>query len=66
MTDSKGIKTPFSTSEKLKRNEGAKFHDPTLYRSVIGSLQYAVLTRPELAFYVNKLSQFMSNPRQSH
>ncbi|KAH9718448.1 hypothetical protein KPL71_022235 [Citrus sinensis] len=54
------------TSEKLKRNEGAKFHDPTLYRSVIGSLQYAVLTRPKLAFSVNKLSQFMSDPRHSH
>ncbi|KAH9714143.1 reverse transcriptase Ty1/copia-type domain-containing protein [Citrus sinensis] len=66
MANCKGIDTPFSTSEKLKRNEGAKFHDPTFYRSVIGSLQYAVLTRPELAFYVSKLSQFMSNPRQSH
>ncbi|KAH9718454.1 hypothetical protein KPL71_022239 [Citrus sinensis] len=32
----------------------------------LGSLQYAVLTRPKLAFSVNKLSQFMSDPRQSH
>ncbi|KAH9667020.1 retrovirus-related pol polyprotein from transposon RE1 [Citrus sinensis] len=66
MTDCKGIETPFSTSEKLKKGVGNKFHDPTLYRSVIGSLQYAVLTMPELAFSVNKLSQFMSDPRQPH
>ncbi|KAH9783576.1 reverse transcriptase Ty1/copia-type domain-containing protein [Citrus sinensis] len=66
MADCKGIETLFSTSEKLRRNEGARFHDPTLYRSVIGSLQYAVLTRPELAFSVNKLNQYMSDPRQPH
>ncbi|KAH9718722.1 hypothetical protein KPL71_022333 [Citrus sinensis] len=66
MTDCKGIETPFSTSEKLKKDVGNRFHDPTLYRNVIGSLQYAVLTRPELAFSVNKLSQFMSDPRQPH
>ncbi|KAH9713982.1 putative leucine-rich repeat receptor-like protein kinase [Citrus sinensis] len=66
MADCKGIETHFSTFEKLRRNEGARFHDPTLYRSVIGSLQYAVLTRPELAFSVNKLSQYMSDPRQPH
>ncbi|KAH9696050.1 retrovirus-related pol polyprotein from transposon RE1 [Citrus sinensis] len=66
MTGCKEIETPFSTSKKLKRNEGARFHDPTLYRSVIGSLQYAVLTRPELAFSVNKLSQYMFDPRQPH
>ena len=66
MASCKGIETPFSTSEKLRRDEGARFHDPTLYRSVIGSLQYAVLTRPELVFSVNKLSQYMSDPRQPH
>ncbi|KAH9671758.1 retrovirus-related pol polyprotein from transposon RE1 [Citrus sinensis] len=66
MIDCKGIETPFSTSEKLKKDVGNRFHDPTLYRSIIGSLQYAVLTKPELAFSVNKLSQFMSDPRQPH
>ena len=66
MSDCKGIESPFSTTEKLKKNEGEKFHDPTLYRSVIGSLQYATLTRPELAYSVNKLSQYMSDPRQPH
>lgn len=62
MSDCKSIDTPFSTSEKLKKSKGAKFYDPTLYRSVIGSLQYAVLTRPELVYSVNKLSQFKSDP----
>ena len=66
MSNCKGIESPFSTTEKLKKNEGEKFYDPTLYRSVIGSLQYAILTRPELAYSVNKLSQYISDPRQPH
>ncbi|KAH9648851.1 hypothetical protein KPL70_025766 [Citrus sinensis] len=66
MTDCKGIETPFGTFKKLKKDVGNRFHNPTLYRSVIGSLQYAVLTKPELVFSVNKLSQFMSDLRQPH
>ena len=66
MSNCKGIDSPFSTIEKLKKNEGEKFHDPTPYRSIIGSLQYTILTRPKLAYSVNKLSLYMSDPRQPH
>jgi len=40
--------------------------DPTLYRSVVGALQYAMLTRPEISFAVNKVCQFMAKPFDSH
>ena len=66
MENCKGIESPFSTAEKLKKGEGTKLDNPLFYRSVVGSLQYAVLTRPELAYSVNKLSQYLSDPRQSH
>ncbi|KAH9726247.1 retrovirus-related pol polyprotein from transposon RE1 [Citrus sinensis] len=66
MENYKGIESPFSTTEKLKKGEGTKLDNPSFYRSVVGSLQYAVLIRPELAYSVNKLSQYMSDPRQSH
>lgn len=66
MSNCKGIESLFSTVEKLKKNEGTKFHDPTLYKSVIDNLQYVVLIRPELAFSANKFSQFMSSPKQPH
>jgi histone deacetylase 1/2 len=40
--------------------------DPTLYRSIVGALQYATMTRPDIAFSVNKVCQFMANPLESH
>lgn len=62
----KGIESLFSTTEKLKKSEGTRLDNPSFYRSFVGNLQYIVVTRPELAYSVNKLSQYMSHPRQSH
>ncbi|KAH9769757.1 retrovirus-related pol polyprotein from transposon RE2 [Citrus sinensis] len=36
---------------------GYYLEDPTHYRSIVGGMQYLILTRPEIAFAVNKLSQ---------
>ncbi|XP_020688306.1 uncharacterized protein LOC110103801 [Dendrobium catenatum] len=36
------------------------------YRKIIGSLQYLTLTRPDIAFAVNALSQHMHDPAPSH
>jgi hypothetical protein len=40
--------------------------DPHLYRQLIGSLMYLVNTRPDICYAVSVLSQFMSQPRQTH
>lgn len=37
-----------------------------MFRSIIGALQYITLTRPDLSFAVNKLSQFMHQPTELH
>ncbi|KAH9764049.1 retrovirus-related pol polyprotein from transposon RE1 [Citrus sinensis] len=62
MLDSKGCNTPMSVADKLYKDKGKLFENPSLYRSVIGSLQYVTLTRPDIAFTVNKLSQFLAAP----
>nr|KYP38385.1 hypothetical protein KK1_040368 [Cajanus cajan] len=53
MDDSRGISTPMVGGQQLAK-EGTLFDDPTLYRSVVGALQYATITRPEIAFSVIK------------
>ncbi|CAJ2668892.1 unnamed protein product [Trifolium pratense] len=66
MLESNPISTPMMSTCKLSKVGSDKFHDPSLYRSVVGSLQYATITRPEIAYAVNKVCQFMSNPLDSH
>ena len=66
MLECNSINTHMVSSCKLSKIGSDTFSDPSLYRSVVGSLQYATITRPEIAYYVNKVCQFMSNPRESH
>jgi hypothetical protein len=36
------------------------------YREIIGSLMYAVLTRPDIAYAVHRLAQYVENPLPHH
>ncbi|XP_022152361.1 uncharacterized protein LOC111020104 [Momordica charantia] len=38
----------------LSARGGERFHDPHLYRSIVGSLQYATVTHQEISYSVNK------------
>ncbi|KAL8159823.1 hypothetical protein V2J09_001360 [Rumex salicifolius] len=66
MTDCKPVSTPLNASTRLTRNSGTILASPTEYRMLLGSLQYLSLTRPDVAFAVNKLSQFMHSPTTDH
>ena len=61
MSNCKPVASPLSTSEKLSVHEGTPLgaKDATNYRSVVGALQYLTLTRPDIAFPVNKVCQFL-------
>ncbi|KAF9661033.1 hypothetical protein SADUNF_Sadunf19G0025900 [Salix dunnii] len=55
-----------STTCHLSATEGTKFSDPTLYRQVVGSLQYLAFTRPDLSFAIHRVSKFMHEPLEPH
>lgn len=66
MSGANHINSPMVANCKLSKFGSDTLPDPHLYRSVVGALQYATLTRPEIAYSVNKVCQFMANPLESH
>lgn len=45
--------TPMISGSKHTKNGADYMDDPT--RSIVGALQYATLTRPEISFAINKV-----------
>uniref|UniRef100_A0A2N9HU77 Reverse transcriptase Ty1/copia-type domain-containing protein n=1 Tax=Fagus sylvatica TaxID=28930 RepID=A0A2N9HU77_FAGSY len=66
MHEAKPVSSPMSSSTVLSKFGGTALSDPSTYRSIVGSLQYLSLTRPDLAFAVNKVCQYMSHPTEDH
>jgi hypothetical protein len=62
----KPVSTLMAASTIHNQFEGSTMVDTTLYRSTVGSLQYLSLTRSDIAFTVNKVSQFMQEPCDTH
>nr|XP_043639756.1 uncharacterized mitochondrial protein AtMg00810-like [Erigeron canadensis] len=58
----------FPMEQNLKLDQCSEGHkvDATLYRRLIGRLLYLQATRPDIAYAVNILSQFVSDPREDH
>jgi hypothetical protein len=68
MKHCKPVMTPLSTSERLSVEDGTWLGevDSTRYKSIVGALQYLTLTRPDLAYLVNKVCQFLHAPTTVH
>lgn len=66
MHSSKPLSILMATTGSLTALDGALFEYPTLYRSVVGSLQYLSFTRSDLAFAVNRVYQYKQTPRVPH
>ncbi|CAL1396854.1 unnamed protein product [Linum trigynum] len=58
--------TPMEQNLKLRQSDGEPLADGTTYRSVVGSLIYLTYFRPDIAYAVQVVSQYMSSPRTSH
>ena len=66
LQDSSPVNTPLEVNTKYRRDEGDLLADPTLYRRLVGSLNYLTITRPDISFAVQQVSQFMQTPRHLH
>jgi hypothetical protein len=64
--DIKPVATPMDPIIKLNDTDGDLLPDPTLYRTIVGKLIYLTITRPDLSFAAQALSQFSHSPRTSH
>ncbi|KAK6120480.1 hypothetical protein DH2020_045773 [Rehmannia glutinosa] len=65
MEDSPSAKTPVDLSLHLAKNRGEPVSQLE-YARVIGSLMYLTHARPDIAYAVSVVSQFMHNPKDVH
>lgn len=56
---------PANFTSKLS-HVGDLFFDPGIYKKVLGSLQYATITRPNMEHAVNRVCQYMHSPTTLH
>ncbi|CAM8953872.1 unnamed protein product [Rhodiola kirilowii] len=45
---------------------GKPMSNPSMYRHIVGSLQYGAITRPDIAYAVNLVCQFLHAPTEDH
>lgn len=64
--NSKPTNVPMDPKLKLNNHDGPLLTDPSQYRRLVGRLLYLTLSRPDIAFAVHKLSQYISQPRLPH
>lgn len=62
---SHGVATPMTSITSLFQNLGSSI-DENNYRRIIGKLQYLSFMRPDIAYIVNRLSQFMYKLMKVH
>ena len=68
MLDCAPMPTPMSHSSRLSSTDSVHLNEEesSTYHRLIGRLIYLTNTRPDIAFSVNNLSQFISSPTKHH
>ncbi|XP_028072319.1 uncharacterized protein LOC114274560 [Camellia sinensis] len=66
MANCKPCNSPSSVKPSLSSDSHIPFSQPKLYRSIVGSLQYLMITRPDLSLSVNQACQHMHAPTVGH
>ena len=66
LEDSKPISTPTIIGHKMSKNDDSAKVNQTMYKSMIGKLQYIVHNRPNIALFVEIVAIFSTNPKENH
>lgn len=54
--------SPMVSGKQFVEEQGDALHNPTVFRRLIGALQYVTNTLPDITLSVNKLSRYLSSP----
>ncbi|XP_020266633.1 uncharacterized protein LOC109842135 [Asparagus officinalis] len=66
MNECNPVNTPVAIGMKLSREGDGRFVDSTLFKSLVGSLRYLTITRPDITYGVGLVSRYMETPNESH
>ena len=66
LLNAKDVSISMCVTSKLSLHDSATFDAPSLYRSTVGALQYLTLSRPDFAYSVNRLSQYLKERTLAH
>ncbi|XXG72115.1 hypothetical protein AAC387_Pa07g1278 [Persea americana] len=66
LTASALVDTPVELNVKFSQEDGDLLPDPIAYPQLVGSLIYLTITRLDISYAVNLMSQFMTAPRHLH
>ena len=60
------LTTPIELNAHLTPTGGKPLSNPSLYRRLVGSLVYLIVTRPDISYAIHQVSQYLSAPRSTH
>ena len=66
LTDNKIVDTPLEINTRYTPFDGPPLSDPSLYRTIVSSLVYLTITRPDITHVVHIVSQFVTVPTTVH